>query len=87
MTLREGVVGTYVYRCDNCAEESDPLTRRELAAVQDDHRTRFHGGLRPDGEQILQPERMSLAELPRDLRIVGALILGAVLVSLLAKVF
>lgn len=86
MSSKEGVVGTYVYRCDNCREESDPLTRRELDYVRNDHRHQFHGGLKPDGEQVLQPERMRLADLPREQRIVGGILLAVILLSFLAKV-
>jgi hypothetical protein len=45
-----------------------------------------HGGFIPDGEVVLQPDRMSLAELPREQRIVGAVILAVLFVSFLLKI-
>lgn len=86
MREREDVVRTYVYRCDTCGEESDPLTGRELDEVQLDHRRRAHGGLRPDGEQVIEPERLRLVDIPREQKVVGAVLLAVIVLSLLFKI-
>lgn len=74
------------YRCERCAETSPEVySRRELDEVRYAHRVEAHGGFIPDGEVILQPDRMSLAELPMEQRVIGAIILAVVLLSLLIK--
>lgn len=73
-----GLVGPYVYRCDRCGDESDPLSRSQLETVRSEHRRRFHGGLRPDGERVITPERMRLTELPTEQR-VAALVLALII--------
>lgn len=75
------------YRCERCGETSPEVySQRELDEVRHTHRMEAHGGFIPDGEVILQPERMSLVELPREQRVVGMVILAVVLVSLLFKI-
>lgn len=77
-------MGTYVYRCGNCEEESDPLTRSELEQVRRTHRHKFHGGLRPDRERVITPERMRLVDLPMEQRVAAAVLVLLVLVIWLA---
>ncbi|WP_413808157.1 hypothetical protein [Streptomyces sp. OE57] len=75
------------YRCERCGETSPEVySRRELDEVRYAHRMEAHGGFIPDGEVVLQSERMSLAELPTEQRIIGAIILALILVSLVFKV-
>lgn len=46
----------YRYRCGECHASSTPVrTLGQVYAVRDMHRDLIHGGLVPDGEQILQP--------------------------------
>lgn len=75
------------YRCEACGETSPEVySWRELDEVRYTHRMQAHGGFIPDGEVVLQPERMSLAELPMEQRIIGAVVLAVVLISLLVKI-
>lgn len=78
--------GPRAYRCERCGETSPEVySRRELDEIRYAHRVEAHGGFIPDGEVVLQPERMSLAELPREQRVIGALILAVLIVSGLLK--
>ncbi|MFB7496053.1 hypothetical protein ACFC09_15400 [Streptomyces sp. NPDC056161] len=80
-------LGPRAYRCERCGETSPEVySRRELDELRYAHRMEAHGGFIPDGEVVLQPERVSLAELSREQRIVGAVILAVILVSLVFKV-
>lgn len=75
------------YRCEQCGLTSPEVyTRRELEDLRHGHRMEAHGGFIPDGEVVLQPERMSLAELPRDQRVLGAVLLALIVVSVLVKI-
>lgn len=75
------------YRCEQCGVTSPEVyTRRELDELRYGHRVQAHGGFIPDGEVVLQEERMSLAELPADLRIIGGIILALIVLSLVVKV-
>lgn len=74
------------YRCEQCGVTSPEVyTRRELDDLRHGHRVDAHGGFIPDGEVVLQPERMSLAELPRQQRVLGAVLLALIVVSVLVK--
>ncbi|MGV2914586.1 hypothetical protein [Streptomyces alfalfae] len=75
------------YRCQVCRETSlEVYSRRELDDLRHAHRMQAHGGFIPDGEVVLQPERMSLAELPREQRVIGAVLLAVILLAFFIKV-
>ncbi|MCF3960301.1 hypothetical protein [Streptomyces fuscigenes] len=79
--------GPYEYRCVKCGETSPEVySRRELEDVQYAHRMQAHGGLIPDGELVLQPARMSLAELPTEQRVAAVVALALVLALVLFKI-
>ncbi|MET9819592.1 hypothetical protein [Streptomyces sp. NPDC006355] len=74
------------YRCKACGETSPEVySSRELDELRHTHRMTAHGGFIPDGEVVLQPERLSLAELPREQWVIGGLILAVVILSAVAK--
>ncbi|MFF5655242.1 hypothetical protein [[Kitasatospora] papulosa] len=79
--------GVYAYRCNQCRTTSpDVPTRANLRGERDDHRRRFHGGHIPDGEEILEEERVRFFDLPREQKIaavvVALVLLGGVLFKL-----
>lgn len=44
----------YVYRCRQCRAASPPASRDATEAYQQQHRDTEHGGLIPDGEEIVR---------------------------------
>lgn len=44
----------HVYRCRQCRAASRPGSRRAAEAYRQEHRDTEHGGLIPDGEQIVR---------------------------------
>lgn len=79
--------GPWAYRCEMCGETSPEVySRRVLAEIRRDHRMRAHGGLIPDGEVILQPERFRLADLSTEQRVIGGILVALILLSLAAKI-
>ncbi|MDX3069544.1 hypothetical protein PV518_46760 [Streptomyces sp. ND04-05B] len=76
----------YAYRCEQCRTTSpDVATKSELRAERDDHRRRFHGGHIPDGEAILEPERMRFADLPPVQKVATVVVALVLLVGVLIK--
>lgn len=74
------------YRCEQCGVTSPEVyTRRELDDLRHGHRMEAHGGFIPDGEAVLQPERMRLADLPREQRIMAGVLLALIVLSLIVK--
>ncbi|WP_433341675.1 hypothetical protein [Streptomyces sp. CA-253872] len=79
-------MGPYEYRCEKCALTSPQVyTRRELDDLRHEHRVRAHGGLIPDGEDVLRTERARLADLPGEQRVAAVVLLAAVLLVALVK--
>lgn len=78
----------YEYRCPLCRTTSDPVaTMAEARAERQAHRDEFHGGHRPDGEEITraEPERMRFADLPREQKIATVVVALVLLVGILIK--
>ncbi|MEU5091705.1 hypothetical protein [Streptomyces sp. NPDC021356] len=44
----------HVYRCRQCRATSPPSTRKDAEASRREHRVIEHGGLAPDGEEIVR---------------------------------
>ncbi len=64
-----------MYRCQccQCRTTSPPVL------------TRKHGGHLPDGEQIVEPERFSFFDLPREQKIAGTLMIAVLVVAFLFR--
>lgn len=76
----------YRYRCAQCRTTSPPvLTRHELARERNSHRVLAHGGHIPDGEQIVKPPRFSFGALPLEQRVVGTLLVAAIVLGILIR--
>ncbi|MFZ3595088.1 hypothetical protein [Streptomyces sp. BH104] len=83
----DGGGAMYRYRCSLCHTTSPPvLTRSALARERHSHRALEHGGHIPDGEQIVEPERFSFFDLPREQRIGGALMVAVLVIALVVSV-
>jgi ribosomal protein S14 len=75
------------YRCERCGETSPGVySQRELDEVRYAHRKTAHGGFIPDGEVIIEPERMRLADLPREQKVFGVVALVVIVLSVLFKI-
>jgi hypothetical protein len=84
--MNEGDAMSYRYRCVQCRTTSPPvLTRSALAQERQQHRVLAHGGHVPDGEKIIEPERFSFFDLPREQQIVGTLMIVIVIIGLWAR--
>ncbi|MGC4947753.1 hypothetical protein ACLQ2N_16350 [Streptomyces sp. DT224] len=63
MTVLEGPVPSYTYRCPQCRTTSPRVLTYGLAVEQRDvHRDQAHGGHIPDGERIDVRQTQSWAE-------------------------
>lgn len=78
MTVLEGPVPSYTYRCSQCRTTSPRVIDYSLVlAERDEHRDQFHGGHIPDGELIAARQTQSWAEagsLERGLTVALALV-------------
>jgi hypothetical protein len=71
----------YAYRCELCGTTSPQvITRAQLAHERTTHRRLFHGGHVPDGEQVLEPERFNVFDIPLGQWIVGSLMIVTIVV-------
>ncbi|MBL0778056.1 hypothetical protein G6541_12265 [Streptomyces albidoflavus] len=66
----------YQYRCTQCRETSPPVGRQELDRIRARHRRVAHGGLIPDGEQVIEEPRVRLVDMPRPQKIACVVLLG-----------
>lgn len=84
--MRRSTVDGYAYRCPQCRTTSPEVpTKAEARAERDTHRRDFHGGHIPDGEEILEPERMRFVDLPREQKIATVVVALVILVGVLIK--
>ncbi|WP_326815918.1 MULTISPECIES: hypothetical protein [unclassified Streptomyces] len=83
--MREGT-RTYAYRCEQCRTTSPGvITRHGLNEERDKNRNLFHGGHAPDGEQVMEPDKFSVFDVPREQWIVGGIMMLVIVFGLLYR--
>ncbi|MFE2587190.1 hypothetical protein [Streptomyces sp. NPDC059378] len=59
------------YRCEQRRTTSPAVvTRHGLEEQRSKHRNLFHGGHIPDGEQVMEPDKFNVFDVPREQLIV-----------------
>ncbi|MET7550263.1 hypothetical protein [Streptomyces sp. NPDC005078] len=76
----------YAYRCEQCRTTSPAVvTRHGLDEERSKHRNLFHGGHVPDGEQVMEPDKFSVFDVPREQWIVGGIMMLVIVFGLLYR--
>ncbi|MET8538031.1 hypothetical protein ACFRCW_43425 [Streptomyces sp. NPDC056653] len=76
----------YAYRCEQCRTTSPAVvTRHGLDEERSKHRNLFHGGHVPDGEQVMEPDKFNVFDVPREQLIVGGIMLLVIVFGLLYR--
>ncbi|MFF0395151.1 hypothetical protein ACFYSJ_05095 [Streptomyces sp. NPDC005248] len=76
----------YAYRCEQCRTTSPAVvTRHRLDEERSKHRNLFHGGHVPDGEQVMEPDKFNVFDVPREQWIVGGIMLLVIVFGLLYR--
>ncbi|MGW1708973.1 hypothetical protein ACWCP8_26480 [Streptomyces sp. NPDC002206] len=83
--MKEGT-GVYAYRCTQCRTTSlTVVTRRGLNEERNKRRHLFHGGHVPDGEQVMEPDKFNVFDVPREQWVVGTLMIVVIVTGILYR--
>ncbi|MEU8834872.1 hypothetical protein [Streptomyces sp900116325] len=76
----------YAYRCEQCRTTSPAVvTRHGLDEERSKHRNLFHGGHVPDGEQVMEPDKFNIFDVPREQWISGGIMMLVIFFGLLYR--
>ncbi|WP_330248568.1 MULTISPECIES: hypothetical protein [unclassified Streptomyces] len=76
----------YACRCEQCGTTSPAVvTRHGLDEERSKHRNLFRGGHVPDGEQVMEPDKFNVFDVPREQLIVDGIMLLVIVFGLLYR--
>ncbi|WSA81689.1 hypothetical protein OG930_42995 [Streptomyces sp. NBC_01799] len=76
----------YACRCEQCGTTLPAVvTRHGLDEERSKRRNLFHGGHVPDVEQVMEPDKFNVFDLPREQLIVGGIMLLVIVFGLLYR--
>ncbi|WP_406502581.1 hypothetical protein [Streptomyces sp. NBC_01602] len=76
----------YASRCEQCGKTSPAVvTRHGLDEERSKHRNLFHGGHVPDGDQVTEPDKFNVFDVPREQLIVGGIMPLVIIFGLLYR--
>ncbi|MFE7795002.1 hypothetical protein [Streptomyces sp. NPDC057460] len=73
----------YACRCTQC--RTTPPTVVTRRGVNEERTKFFHGGHVADGEQVMEPDKFNVFDVPRERWVVGTLMIVVILTGILSR--